>query len=103
MFDINIERVEKILNDRIELAPKINDTQTFISVQLYNEEGPLMSVPINLWYAFTLEMRNAINRESKPTPRDAIITKMISDVHWLEYTARDEDGTLHVYMPTWSF
>lgn len=102
MHNINEERLKTILQDREELAPAMPEGHTIESIQLHNQDGIVASMPIEIWYAFTREMRRRINCGEKPNAADYFIAQIISDVCWVEYISKDEAGLTRLIVPTWS-
>lgn len=102
MLNIDAKRLETVLQDREELAPAMPEGHHIESIQLHNEEGIVISLPIKTWYSFTLEMRGRINSGTPPTFSDLFIADIISSIRWVEYVTKDEDGLTRLVVPTWS-
>ena len=102
MLNINEEVLKTILQDQLPLAPKLQDGEVIKSIQLHNHNGIFLSMEIELWYAFTREMRRRINAEQKPDATDALIAQVISNTIWVEYVTKDEQGLTRLQIPTWS-
>jgi hypothetical protein len=101
MLQFNEKKLETILQDRQELAPEMPKGHTITSIQLHNQDGIVIALPIDVWYGFTAEMRTRIASDTPVKYADAFIAQIISSIEWVEYAMKDEEGLTRLVVPTW--